>query len=88
MRIRNARCYSNWEEIDMTCRVRSKSEFKPQFLQNSEFDNRAGGHEQLISNRVCFKPAFAYRDKKQTIIDLRGITTDWLKPVMSLYKAF
>jgi hypothetical protein len=40
---------------------------------------RAGGHEQLISNSVCFKPAFAKRDKKQTMIDLRGIATNWFK---------
>jgi hypothetical protein len=36
---------------------------------------RDGGHEhqQLISNGKRFKPAFAERDKKQTVIDLRGI---------------
>jgi hypothetical protein len=32
-------------------------------------------HEQLISNGGRFKPAFAERDKKQTMIDLRGIST-------------
>jgi hypothetical protein len=29
---------------------------------------RDGGHEQLISNGGMFKPAFAERDKKQTMI--------------------
>jgi hypothetical protein len=38
-----------------------------------------GGHEQLISNGGKFKPAFAERDKKQTRIHLRGISTNWLK---------
>jgi hypothetical protein len=31
---------------------------------------RGGGHEQLISNGGRFKPAFAEREKKQTMIDL------------------
>ncbi len=38
-----------------------------------------GGHEQLISNGGRFKPAFAKRDKKQTMIDLKGISTNWFK---------
>jgi hypothetical protein len=33
----------------------------------------------LISNNGRFKPAFTERDKKQTMIDLRGISTNWLK---------
>jgi hypothetical protein len=28
---------------------------------------------------TVYKPAFAERDKKQTVIDLRGIATNWLK---------
>jgi hypothetical protein len=40
---------------------------------------RDGGHEQLISNDKRFKPAFAERDKKQTMIDLQGISTNWFK---------
>ncbi len=35
--------------------------------------------KQLISNGRRSKPAFAKRDKKQTMIDLRGISTNWLK---------
>jgi hypothetical protein len=44
----------------------------------------------LISNGGRFKPAFAKRDKKQTMIDLRGISTNCMvkKPVMSIHKAF
>ncbi len=37
------------------------------------------GHEQMISNGGKFKPAFAEKDKKQTMIDLRGISTNWFK---------
>jgi hypothetical protein len=37
---------------------------------------RDGGHEQLISNGERFKPAFAERNYKQTMIDLRGISTN------------
>jgi hypothetical protein len=37
------------------------------------------GHEQLISNGERLKPAFAERDKKQKMIDLRGISTNWFK---------
>ncbi len=36
-----------------------------------------GGREQLISNSGRFKQVFAKRNKKQTMIDLRG-TTNWL----------
>jgi hypothetical protein len=37
------------------------------------------GHEQLISNGGGFKPAFAERDKKQTMIDLRKIYKNWFE---------
>jgi hypothetical protein len=37
---------------------------------------RDGGHKQLISNGGRFKPVFAERDRKQTMIDLR---TNWFK---------
>jgi hypothetical protein len=37
------------------------------------------GHEQLISKGERFKPAFAESDKKQTLIDLSGISTNWFK---------
>ncbi len=40
---------------------------------------RDGGHEQLISNGKRYKTAFAERDKKQTMIDLLGISTNWFK---------
>jgi hypothetical protein len=33
-----------------------------------------GGHEQLISNGGRCKPAFTKIDKKQTMIDFRGIS--------------
>jgi hypothetical protein len=33
----------------------------------------------LISNGGRFKPAFAERDKKQTMTDLRGISANWFK---------
>jgi hypothetical protein len=32
-----------------------------------------------ISNSVRFKPALAERDKKQTIFNLRNISTNWFK---------
>jgi hypothetical protein len=35
-----------------------------------------GGYEQLVSNGGRFKPALDERDKKQTMIDLRGISTN------------
>jgi hypothetical protein len=35
--------------------------------------------KQLISNGGRFKPAFAERDRKQTMIDLRGISSNWFK---------
>jgi hypothetical protein len=37
---------------------------------------RDGGHEQLISNGGRFKPAFAEGNTKQTMIDLRGISSN------------
>jgi hypothetical protein len=37
------------------------------------------GYEQLISNGGRFKTAFAERDKKQSMTDLRGIPTNWFK---------
>jgi hypothetical protein len=40
---------------------------------------RDGGHKQLISNGGRFNLAFVKRDKKPTIIDLRGISTNWFK---------
>jgi hypothetical protein len=40
---------------------------------------RDGGHEQLISSGGRFNRAFAKRDKKQTMTDLRGISTNWFK---------
>ncbi len=42
-------------------------------------DIRAGGHKKRISNRVPFNPAFAKRYKKQTMIDIREISTNWFK---------
>ncbi len=49
-----------------------------------------GGHEQLISNGGRIKPAFAKREKKQTMIDLRGILTNWFKnqlwPTIRLFR--
>ncbi len=42
-------------------------------------DLRRWSHEQLIPNGERFKPAFAERDKKQTMTDLRGISKNWLK---------
>jgi hypothetical protein len=35
--------------------------------------------EQLISKGEMFKLAFTLRYKKQTMIDLRGISKNWLK---------
>jgi hypothetical protein len=40
---------------------------------------RDGGHKPLIANGERFKPAFIERDKKQTMIDLRGISSNWFK---------
>jgi hypothetical protein len=45
----------------------------------ASFDFGAGGHEQLISNSVQLTPAFVKKDKKQTMIDLREISTNWFK---------
>jgi hypothetical protein len=41
--------------------------------------NWDGGHEQLTSNGGRFNPAVAEREKKETMIDLRGISTNWFK---------
>jgi hypothetical protein len=46
------------------------------------------GHEQLILNGGRFNPAFFERDKKQTIIDLRGISTNWFKNQFCPSKGF
>jgi hypothetical protein len=35
--------------------------------------------ETIVMNSDSFKLGFAERDKKQTMIDLRGISTNWLK---------
>jgi hypothetical protein len=45
-------------------------------VNRTPFESRVGGHEQLISNGGR---AFAERDKKQTMIDLREISTNWFK---------
>jgi hypothetical protein len=39
-------------------------------------DNGDGGHKQLISNGGRYKPSFAERDRKQIMIDLRGISSN------------
>ncbi len=46
------------------------------FFRSFHFDADpwGGGHEQLISNGGRIKPAFTERDKKQKMIDLRGIS--------------
>jgi hypothetical protein len=41
--------------------------------------SRAVGQEQLIPNGGRFKPAFAERDKKQAVIDFRGISSNQFK---------
>ena len=54
----------------------------PKILQSLKAlsnENRDDGHDQLISNGERFKPAFAERVKKQTMIDLQGISTNWFK---------
>ncbi len=48
------------------------------------------GNEQLISNGERFKPAFAERDKKQTMIDLREcgwILAEWLERLTAIAKS-
>jgi hypothetical protein len=45
---------------------------------------RDGGHKQLILNGERFRPAFAERDNKPTMIDLRGISTNWFKTQLYL----
>jgi hypothetical protein len=42
-------------------------------------ESREVGHKQLISNGGGFKLAFADRDKKHKMIDLRGISSIWNK---------
>jgi hypothetical protein len=49
------------------------------FSKPNAIETGDGGHEQLISNGGRFNPVFSERGKKQTIIDLRGISTNWLK---------
>jgi hypothetical protein len=46
------------------------------YLDQAQSATGDGGREQLISNAGRFKPAFVERDKKQTMTDLRGISTD------------
>ncbi len=60
------------EELNSWCTL----EPLPRRESLASYDGGAGGHEQLISKSV---PAFAKRDKKQTMIDLRGISTNWFK---------
>jgi hypothetical protein len=48
-------------------------------ISNTCTKNRDDSHEELISDGGRFKPAFAKRDKKQTMTDLRGISTNWVK---------
>jgi hypothetical protein len=43
------------------------------------FYTRDGDRGQLICNCGMLKPAFAERDKKQTMTDLRGISTNWFE---------
>jgi hypothetical protein len=45
----------------------------------SEFGIYDRGHKQRISNGGRFKPAFDEKDKTQTMIDIRGISTNWFK---------
>jgi hypothetical protein len=47
-------------------------------FDHPEFDIRDGGYEQLISNGGSL-PAFSERDKKQSMIDIRGISKNWFK---------
>jgi hypothetical protein len=52
---------------------------KYEFVTNKPWP---GGHEQLISNSAGrFKPAFAERDKKPTMIDLRNLDKLFLKTI-------
>ncbi len=44
------------------------------------------GHEPMNSNAGRFKPPFAVRDKKQTMIDPRGISTNWFKGIFQPFK--
>jgi hypothetical protein len=47
-----------------------------------------GGQEQLISNGERFKPALAGRDRKQTMKDLREISTNWFKNELCHFTRF
>jgi hypothetical protein len=56
--------------------------FKQMKINDDFFEpskERDGGHKQLISNGGRFKSAFAERDKKQTMIGLRRISSKWFK---------
>jgi hypothetical protein len=60
---------------------RIQNHIRPFFLSAcfKQFYIRDGGHEEVISNGGRLKPAFAEIDKKQTMIDLRGISTNWFE---------
>jgi hypothetical protein len=45
-------------------------------------------HEQLIPNTERFKRGFAKKNKKQIMIDLRGISTNWFKEIYKLGLCF
>ncbi len=47
--------------------------------------NRDGGHEQLISNRGRFKPAFAERDNCKPVLLGFSLARNLVKPLLSLY---
>ncbi len=51
-----------------------QTEMKPKAPQKFSVSKCFCGHEQLISNGERLKPAFGEGDKKQTMIDLRGIS--------------
>jgi hypothetical protein len=48
--------------------------------------SRVGGQEQLTSNGGRFKPPFAEKDKKQTMKDLRRISSNWFKNQLYPFK--
>jgi hypothetical protein len=50
-------------------------------LSAVECQHLSGGHDQLISNGRRFKPAFAGRDTKQTMMDILRTSTLVLKPI-------
>ncbi len=64
---------------DLRAPCKNQGTYKPDFWQVS----RDGGHEQLISHsgRYDNEQAFAKRDEKQAMIDLRGISTNWFSPI-------